>query len=144
MSLLCFGKGTMLANFYMCGIMLVLRSVFYMLVRNASARGPMCFRCLMFNLLGPIFTLVYCLLDLSCSECDVMSMYVCVALLMYLFVLFVACLTVFVNCFLKQFAMCLGVVAVLLLYVMDMFSVGGGALLDRPCMVFHKMCVLCL
>ena len=31
-------------------------------------------------------------------------------------------------------AMCLGVVAVLLLNVMDVFSVGGGALLDRPCM----------
>ena len=37
-----------------------------------------------------------------------------VALLMYLFVLFVACLTEFVNCLVKQFAMCLGVVAVLL------------------------------
>ena len=36
------------------------------------------------------------------------------------------------------------VVAVLLLNVMDVFSVGGGALLDRPCMVFHRMCVLCL
>ena len=34
--------------------------------------------------------------------------------------------------------------AVLLLNVMDVFSVGGGALLDRLCMVFHKMCVLCL
>ena len=37
----------------------------------------------------------------------------CVALLMCLFV--VACLTVFVNCLLKQFAMCLGVVAILFL-----------------------------
>ena len=49
----------------------------------------------MFNLSGPcvvIFTLFYCLLDLSCSECDVMSLYFCVALLMYLFILFVACL----------------------------------------------------
>ena len=68
----------------------------------------------------------------------------CVALLMYLFVLFVACLTVFVNCLVKQFAMCLGVVAVLLMNVMDVFSVGGGVLLDRPCMVFQRMCVLCL
>ena len=68
----------------------------------------------------------------------------CVALLMYMFVLFVACLTVFVNCLLKQFAMCLGVVAVLLLNVMDVFSVSVGALLDRPCIVIHRMCVLCL
>ena len=67
-----------------------------------------------------------------------------VVLLIYLFVLFVACLTVFVNCLLKQFAMCLCVVAVLLLNVMDVFSVGGCALLDRPYMVFHKMCVVCL
>ena len=48
--------------------------------------------------------------------------------------------------FVKQFTMYLGVVAVLLLNVMDVFSVGGGggALLDRPCMIFHRMCVLCL
>ena len=39
---------------------------------------------------------------------------------------------------------CLGVVAILLLNVMDMFSVCGGALLDRPCMVFQRVCVLCL
>ena len=50
MSLLGFGMGTMLANFNMCGIMLVLRAIFNMLVRNASPRGPMCFRCLIFNL----------------------------------------------------------------------------------------------
>ena len=39
----------------------------------------------------------------------------CVALLMCLFVL--------VNCLVKQFAMCVGVVAILLLNVMDVFSV---------------------
>ena len=50
----------------------------------------------------------------------------------------------FVNCLVKQFAMCLGVVAVLLLNVMDVFSMDGGALLVRPCMVFHRMCVLSL
>ena len=43
----------------------------------------------------------------------------CVALLMCLFVLCVACLTVFVNCLVKQFAMGLGVVAILLLNIMD-------------------------
>ena len=56
----------------------------------------------------------------------------------------VACLTVFVNCLVKQFAMCLGVVTILLLNVLEVFSVGGGALLNRPCMVFQIMCVLCL
>ena len=54
------------------------------------------------------------------------------------------CLTVFVNCLVKQFAMCLGVVAILLLNVMEMFSMGGGALLDIPCMVFQRMCASCL
>ena len=36
---------------------------------------------------------------------------------MCLFVLCVACLKVFVNCLVKQFAMCVGVVAILLLNV---------------------------
>ena len=48
------------------------------------------------------------------------------------------CLTVFVNCLVKQFAVCLGVVVILLLNVMEVFSVSGCALLDRPCMVFQK------
>ena len=51
------------------------------------------------------------------------------------------CLTVFVNCLVKQFAICLGVVVILLLNVIEVFSVCGGALLDRPCMVFYIMCV---
>ena len=52
----------------------------------------------------------------------------------------------FVNCLMKQFAICLGVVAILLLNVIDVFSVGGGggALLDRSGMVFQRMYVLCL
>ena len=50
MSLYGFGMGTMLANFHMCSIMMVLRAVFNMLVMNASPRGLMCFRFLMFSL----------------------------------------------------------------------------------------------
>ena len=68
----------------------------------------------------------------------------CVALLMCLFVLCVACLTVFVIFLVKQFPMGLGVVDILLLNVMDVFSVCSGALLDIPCMVFQRVCVLCL
>ena len=48
------------------------------------------------------------------------------------------------NCLVKQFAICLSVVAILLLNVMELFSVGGGALLDRPCIIFQIMCVLYL
>ena len=50
----------------------------------------------------------------------------------------------FVNSLVKQFAMCFGVVAILLLNVMEVFSVGGSSLLDKPCMVFQVMCVLYL
>ena len=57
-------------------------------------------------------------------------------------VCFVCC--VFVNLLVKQFSMCLGVMAILLLNVMDVFSVCGGTLLDSPCMVFQRVCVLCL
>ena len=40
------------------------------------------------------------------------------------------------NCLVKQFAICLGVVAILLLNVMEVFSEGGDARLDSPCMAF--------
>ena len=40
-------------------------------------------------------------------------------------------------CLVKQFTIYLGVFVILLL------SVVGGALLYRPCMVFHRMCVCC-
>ena len=46
--------------------------------------------------------------------------------------------------FRKQLAICLGVVVILLLNVMEVFSVGRGALLDIPCIAFQRMCVLCL
>ena len=75
------------------------------------------------------------------GECNVVSLYV----LCYPVngsVCFV-CLTVFVNCLVKQFTICLGVYAILLLNVM-LLCVVGGAQLDRPCMVSHRMCVLCL
>ena len=65
MSLLGFGMGIMLANFHMCGIMLELRALFNILVRNASPRGSMCFRCLMFILSGPC--------ELLCLLCFIAS-----------------------------------------------------------------------
>ena len=60
--------------------MFLLRAVSNILVRNASPRGPMCYRYVIFNLSGPckllFFTLFYSLLDLRSSECDVVSLYV--------------------------------------------------------------------
>ena len=35
--------------------MFLLRAVLNILVRNASPRGSMCFRCLIFNLSGPCY-----------------------------------------------------------------------------------------
>ena len=60
----------------------------------------------------------------------------CVDLLMDLFVLCGTCLIVFVNCLMKQFAIFLGLVVILLLNVMEVLSVGRGPLLDSPRMVF--------
>ena len=70
MSLVGFGIGTRLVNFHMYVIMLVLRAVFNILMRNVSPRGPMCFCCLMFSLSGPSE-----LLFLVCSGCNVISLY---------------------------------------------------------------------
>ena len=52
------------------------------------------------------------------------------------FALCLAWLTVFVNCLVNQLAMCLAVVAILLLNVEEVFGVCEGALLDRPFMAF--------
>ena len=93
MSLLGFGMRTVLANFHTCGIILLLRAVFNLIVRNASPRWFICFRCLIFSLSGVvIFTLFYCLLDLSCGKCNFISLYfLCCSVCL-------VCLTVFVNC----------------------------------------------
>ena len=48
-----------------------------MLVRNASPRGPVCFRCLMFSLSGPcelLFLLCF-IASWSCGKCNVISLY---------------------------------------------------------------------
>ena len=110
------------------------RAVLNILVRNASPIGSMCFTCLV----------LYCLLDLSCVECNVISLYLLCGLLIDLFVLCVACLTVFVTKFGDTISNILGVVVNLLLNVMEVLCVGGDALLDRPCMVIKIKCVLCL
>ena len=71
----------------------------------------------------------YSLLDLRSSECDVVSLYV-VCCSVNVSVCFVCCV---LDNVCEQFTVCLGVVAILLLNAMDVFSVCGGALLDRPC-----------
>ena len=76
------------------------------------------------------FCFVYCLLDLRSGECNVVSLYV-LCCPVNGSVCFVCC--VFVNCFVKRFTICLGVFVILLLNVMELLSVVGGALLDIYC-----------
>ena len=69
----------------------------------------------------------------------------CVALSMDLFVLCDASLTVYVNCLVKQFAICLGVFAVLLLKVMELLCVVGDAiyLIDHVWSSIECVCCTC-
>ena len=74
--------------------------------------------------------LFYCLSVLSCGECNVISLYVCVSLSMGLVVL-CAFLKIIWRHNLRYVWMRL------------LFSVVGGALLDIPCMVFQRVCYAC-
>ena len=101
--------------------MLLFSDVLYMLVRYASPSGPMCLRCLMLTLSGPVeFFLFVCL-----------------------FVLCVLCLTVLVNCLLNEFAICVGEVNVFSLKVM-VFLLGcvGFCWLIRVYCLPKSMCVV--
>ena len=130
LSVFLLGFGGYVSHFHMGDIMLLLRAVLNMLVRNASPRGPMCFR-----------LLVYCLLDVRSGECNALSLY------------FMCCS---VNGSVCHVCCVSGSVCELFdetnhnifgcgcYFVMEVLSVGGCALLDRPCMVFQRMSVLCL
>ena len=131
MYVLGFGMETILANCHMGGVMLLLRSVLSMLVRNASPRGSMCFRCLMFSLSGPceLLFLLYFIASWTWVVVSVM-LYPC---------MFCVTLLMDLSCALRVWQclwICniLGVVLFLLLNVMEVMSVGGGALFNRPCM----------
>src|SRR6478609_6778172 len=97
------------------------------------ARGPKCFRCLIFTLSGPV-ELLFLVSFMACVvwwlemrmglQC---SFFVC--LLTFLFVLLVACFTVFTNCLLKAVAFCMGVLAGLLLKLMCLLVCSGDFLL---------------
>src|SRR6476469_2119447 len=90
------------------------------------ARGPRCCRCLIFTLSGPV-ELLFLVSFMACvvwwlemrmgSQC---SFFVCLST--FLFVLLAACFTVFTNCLLKAVAVCVGVLAGLLLQLMFFFG----------------------
>ena len=82
--------------------MLLFSYMLYMLVRYASPSGPMCLRCMMFTLSGPV-ELLFLFCFIATWTCVVVSvmLVVCslsVFLSMCLFVLCVLCLTLLVNC----------------------------------------------
>ena len=78
---------------------------------------------------------------MSCGECDVISLFfVCCSVNRYV------CL---VCCVFDSVCELLGetirnMVGCGCYFVMEVFSVCGGAQLDISCMVFQRMCVLCL
>ena len=75
--------------------MFLLIAVLNILVRNASARGPMRYRCLIFSLSGPceLLFLLCCIASWTSEVVNVMCPCMfCVGLLMDLFVLCVVCL----------------------------------------------------
>ena len=125
--------------------MLLFSDVLYMLVRYASPSGPMCLRCLMLTLSGPAELL--CFIAAWTSVLVSIRLVVCslsVFLSMCLFVLCVLCLIVLMNCLLNVFAICVGEVNVFSLKVMVLFFGCVVFLLDNPCIIFQRVCVLCL
>ena len=90
--------------------MLLFSDVLYMLVRYASPSGPMCLRCLILTLTGPV-ELLFLLCFITAWTCVVVSVMLIVCSLsaflpMCLFVLGL------VNCLLNAFAICVSEVNV--------------------------------
>ena len=127
--------------------MLLFSDVLYILVRYASPSGPMCLRCMMLTLSGPV-ELLFLLCFIATWTCVVVSvmLVVCslnVLLSMCLFVLCALCLTVLVNCLLNAFDMCVGEMSVFSLKVIVLFLGCVGVLLTGLCIVFQRVCVSC-
>ena len=125
--------------------MLLFNDVLYMLVRYANPSGPMCLTCLMLTLPG-LVELLFLLCFIAAWSCVVVSvmLVVCSLSVFLSMCLFVLCLTVLVNCLLNTFASCVGEVTIFSLQVIVLFLYCVGVLLANPCIVFQRVCVLCL
>ena len=118
--------------------MLLFSDMLYMLVRYASLSGPMCLRCLMLTLSGPVELLFFLCFIVTCTCVLLSVMLVVCSLSVFLYMcLFVLFLTVLVNCMLNAFAICVGEVSVFSLKVMVLFLGCVGVLLASPCFVFQ-------
>ena len=110
----------MFASFHVCGMMLF-SDVLYMLVMYASPSGPMCLRCPMLTLSGLVELFLLCFIAAwACVVVSVMLV-VCILSVFLSMCLFVLCLTVFVNCLLNAFAICVGEVTVFSLKLIVLF-----------------------
>ena len=105
--------------------MLLFCDVFYMLVRYASPNGPMCLRCLMLTLSGPV-ELLFLLCFIAAWTCVVVSviLVVCSLSVFLSMCLLVLCLIVLV-----------GEVTVFSLKVIVLFLCCVDVLLANPCVV---------
>ena len=102
----------------------------------------------MLTLSGPV-ELLFSLCFIATCTCVVVNVMLVVFSLsvflsMSLYVLGVLCLTVFVNCLLNAFAISVGEMSVFYLNVMVLFLGCVGILFASPCIVFQRVCVLCL
>ena len=99
--------------------MLLFSDMLNLLVRYASPSGPMCLRCLMLTLSGPVellFLLCFITtLDLyynkycvGCLQFECVPVYVSVCFVCFMF----DCVGELVNCLLNAFAICVGKVSV--------------------------------
>ena len=100
------------------------------------------------DFIGPCGVVVFAMF-FAAWTCVVVSvmLVVCslsVLLSMCLLVLCVLCLTVLVNRLLNEPAICVGDVIVFSLKVIELFLGCVGVLLDNPCIIFQRVCVLCL
>ena len=118
--------------------MLLFSDMLYMLVRYVSPSGPMCLRCLILTLSGPV-ELLFLLCFIATWTCVVVSVMLVVCSLsvflgMCLFVLCVLCLTVLVNCLLNAFAICVGEVRVFSLKVFVCLSLFNQYIIYAGCL----------
>ena len=129
--------------------MLLFSDMLHILVRHASPSGPMCLRCLMLTLSGPVE-----LLFLLCFMATWTSVVVSIMLVVW-FEYFpinasvcvcVLCLTVLVDCLLNVFACCVGEVNVQCLVQVMVFFFGcvGFCWLIRVLSSKEYVCCVCL
>ena len=105
-------------------MMLLFSDVLYMLVRYASPSGPMCLKCLMLTLSGPVelFFFLCFITAWTCVVVRVMLVVCSLSVFLYMCLAWcVLCLTMLVNCLLNAFAICVGDVNVFSLKVMVLF-----------------------